>query len=35
LTASIDQTAIAPTIAALMGFRADRAEGDALSDSLL
>ncbi len=27
----VDQTAIAPTIAELMGFRADRAEGDVLS----
>ncbi len=31
----VDQTAIAPTVAALMGFAADRAEGQALSDSLL
>jgi hypothetical protein len=30
---TVDQTAIAPSIAALMGFRADRAEGDSLSDS--
>ncbi|NNL18078.1 MAG: hypothetical protein HKP37_04980 [Boseongicola sp.] len=28
----IDQSAIAPTIAALMGFKADRAEGDTLSE---
>lgn len=28
----VDQSAIAPTIAALMGFRADRAEGDVLSE---
>lgn len=27
----VDQTALAPTIAALMGFRAERAEGDILS----
>lgn len=31
LDRAIDQTAIAPTIAALMGFRAARAEGDVLS----
>ena len=29
-----DQSAIAPTIAALMGFRADRSEGDALASVL-
>jgi hypothetical protein len=28
----VDQSAIAPTVAALMGFRADRAEGDVLSE---
>lgn len=31
----VDQTAIAPTIAALMGFNAERAEGDAISGALL
>lgn len=30
----VDQSAVAPTIAALMGFRAGRAEGDALSGVL-
>ncbi|WP_298355697.1 hypothetical protein [uncultured Litoreibacter sp.] len=28
----VDQTALAPTIAALMGFKAERAEGDVLSE---
>ena len=31
----VDQSAIAPTIAAIMGFNADRAEGDTLSDILI
>ncbi len=31
MDAVIDQTALAPTIAALMGFKAERAEGDVLS----
>jgi len=31
LDRTVDQTALAPTIAALMGFRADQAEGDILS----
>ena len=32
LDRTVDQSAIAPTVAALMGFRADRAEGDILSE---
>lgn len=32
LDRAVDQTAIAPTVAALMGFRADRAEGEVLSE---
>jgi hypothetical protein len=34
LDRTVDQSAVAPTIAALMGFRADRAEGEVLSGIL-
>ncbi len=35
LDRQVDQSVVAPTIAAIMGFRADRAEGDVLSDILI
>ncbi|MCB1590849.1 MAG: hypothetical protein KDI90_00220 [Alphaproteobacteria bacterium] len=35
VTNETDQTAIAPTIAALMGFKANRSEGDILREALL
>jgi len=35
LDKSVDQSAVAPTIAALMGFRAVRSEGDVLSEILI